>query len=185
MMAKLLAQTSFYCVALVLPFLLISASRKEHPVTLLRELWTRAVKTIMAGIEVTKSASTKGPLRPLLDGILTRLGFQPPSRTAVPSDPDTVLRPPLGEAELEASSIEELRQGEDLSLAYREISTVPEKFAHCDGALAIKRLDLTECGIRWVAVGTLGNRVSGRVLNVCVCDKPIAASALESASQFT
>ncbi len=159
MMAKLIAQTSFYCVALVVPFLLISASRKEHPVTLLRELWTQALKTIMAGIEITKSASTKGPLRPLLDGILTRLGFQPLSRTSVASEHDTI-RPPLGEAELEASSIEELRQGDDLSLAYREISTVPEKFAHCDGALAIKRLDLTECGIRWV-LSVVGCRMSG------------------------
>lgn len=147
-MTNIIRQTSFYCVALVLPFLLITASRKEHPVTVLRQLWKQALQAVMTGVEIVKSAPTKGPLKPLLDGILTRLGLKPLSRTLVTSEYDTPHPNPLGEAELEASSIEELRQGDDLSLAYREIHTVPEKFARCHEALEIKRLDLTECGIR-------------------------------------
>lgn len=50
--------------------------------------------------------------------------------------------------EIEALTIEELRCGDDLSLAYRSVDRVPSHIAYAPGVSTIKKVDLTECGIR-------------------------------------
>lgn len=52
--------------------------------------------------------------------------------------------------EIEALTMAELRCGDDLSLAYRSVNCVPSHIAHAPGVATIKKVDLTECGIRLV-----------------------------------
>lgn len=52
--------------------------------------------------------------------------------------------------ELLQASVEQLRVGADLSLAYRQLRAIPLNIAQSPGADSITKVDLTECGVRCV-----------------------------------
>ena len=52
------------------------------------------------------------------------------------------------DTEILASCIQDLRMGNDLSLAYRQVARIPLCIVHSSGAESITKVDLTECGIR-------------------------------------
>lgn len=52
-------------------------------------------------------------------------------------------------SEMESLTISELRSGNDLSLAYRLMDHIPLHLATSPDATSIKKIDLTECGVRY------------------------------------
>jgi len=145
MMAKLAQTVSIYVALTVLPVLVLSATRKEHPLTLLHEMYMYMKTSVHHGWGLAMRIMQKVPITPHMNSLLTRLGLSPqPSN----HHHHTTINPPTNfteeveqsilpsrsavrdeYADILSCTIRSLRQGEDLSLAYRELSYIPTFFA--------------------------------------------------------
>ena len=97
----------------------------------------------------------KAPLPPYLNTLLTRLGLppQPPPHNHTTNEPVVAVTEELADAsisirdeyaDLLTCTIGLLRQGEDLSLAYRELTYIPTFFASTpEGTLSTSFLHIT------------------------------------------
>ena len=133
---------SIYVLSIVLPVLVISATRNEHPLTLLHEIYTYVKNVARSSWGLVIRIVQKAPIQPYMDALLTRLGRppQPPNNQNhnVNIEPAAIDPEELSDAsftvrdeyaDLISTTIGLLRQGEDLSLAYRELTYIPTFFA--------------------------------------------------------
>ena len=132
---------SIYVLSIVLPVLVISATRNEHPLTLLHEIYTYVKNVARSSWGLVIRIVQKAPIQPYMDALLTRLGRppQPPNNHNNNNiEPAVIVTEELSDASLSvrdeyadliSTTIGLLRQGEDLSLAYRELTYIPTFFA--------------------------------------------------------
>jgi hypothetical protein len=114
--------SSFYFLSGVLPLVLFFSAIGYNPATVILHITQRKKQTFFASL----------PQR------LKRL---------MGIDCSTCKEAP---DELKDLTISDIRTGDELSLAFREIERIPPRFAKSQGASTIKKLDLTECGIKYV-----------------------------------
>ena len=155
MMAKLAQTVSIYVLSIIVPVLVISVTRNEHPLTLLHEIYTYVKKTSVNSWRLAMRVVQKAPLPPYLNTLLTRLGLppQPPPHNHTTNEPVVAVTEELADAsisirdeyaDLLTCTIGLLRQGEDLSLAYRELTYIPTFFASTpEGTLSTSFLHIT------------------------------------------
>ena len=151
MMAKLV---SIYVVSIVLPVLVLSATRNEHPLTVLHDIYTYVKTSACNGWGLAMRIMHKVPISPYMNTLLTRLGLSPQpsnhhttteSTTTLIEEVESLLPPPPSTSAVRDEyedilncTIGLLRQGEDLSLAYRDLSYIPTFFAsNPEGALSL------------------------------------------------
>ena len=147
MMAKLV---SIYVVSIVLPVLVLSATRNEHPLTVLHEIYTYVKTSACNGWGLAMRIMHKVPISHYMNTLLTRLGLSPQpsnhhttteSTTTLIEEVESLPLPPSSLLPSSSTSVRDeyedilnctiglLRQGEDLSLAYRDLSYIPTFFA--------------------------------------------------------
>ena len=168
MTEKVVQTISIYVLSIVLPVLVISATRKEHPLTLLHEIYTFVKNSAINSLRLAIRIVQKAPMPFFMNSLLERLGLLPNINTNTNTNNDqtqsevvvinteeldneytwresnslmgqsnsntgtnqTSLSVRDEYADLLTCTIGMLRQGEDLSLAYRELTYIPTFFAH-------------------------------------------------------